>query len=205
MVEHDVGHALMLPVSGDRDGRQGQRVRQVQVDGNKTLNPTLEKQTRVLLKQLGIVPVYTGDEEVIFLPGVVLDAADDERAISFSDVMGDDPDGVSPLFAERAREEIRPIIQFTRRRQNTGPGVLGNVLGRGRVVEHRRDRSGRQADMLGDRLQGHDATGRTASLFALRHGFPRMRFPQPLRPQDRGRSRPSPGLPGRSRQCIRRH
>jgi len=47
------------------------------------------------------VPMHDREEEIVALPQILLDAADDGRAIGITDLFRDYPDRVRPLVAEK--------------------------------------------------------------------------------------------------------
>src|SRR5215467_8144665 len=85
LVHDNVGGSFFLAVSGDGNDRQGYRVLQIQIDGNNAFGAAFEQQAPVLVEQVGIVVVDSGDKEVILLPDVVLDSRDYLPRISVAD------------------------------------------------------------------------------------------------------------------------
>ena len=76
MIENYVGNSLEMPVPGDSNRRQWQRMWEVQVDRDKAFHAALQQQLRVGLQQLGIMAVDAGKEEIILLTQIAFDAGD---------------------------------------------------------------------------------------------------------------------------------
>ncbi len=56
--------------------------------------------------------MHHGQEEVIPLPQVLLNAADDGRAVGVANLFRDNPDRVSTFVAQGAGKKIGPIVKF---------------------------------------------------------------------------------------------
>src|SRR5438105_47105 len=79
MIEHDIGHAINVPVARNRYGGQRQLFIKRSIRGNEPFNPPGQQHLRVSLQQLRIVPMNYGEEEKIMAAQVLLNAADDHR------------------------------------------------------------------------------------------------------------------------------
>ena len=63
-------------------------------------------------QQHRIMPVHHCQKEVLSLSQVLLNPADDRRAVGIADLLGNYPDRVRALVAQRARKKIGPVIEF---------------------------------------------------------------------------------------------
>ena len=93
--------------------------------------------------------------EVAFLQKVIFDAGHDQRGIAFADFRNDDADGEAALLAQRAGHEIWTIVQLASGGADALLRARGNGLGRRRPIDDQGDSRGREAEMLGQRLQAH--------------------------------------------------
>ena len=155
-------------MTGDGNRRQRGRLVYGRIHRDDALDSTLRQQLRVSSQQHGIVPVHHGQEEIVALPQVLLNAADDGRAVGVADLFCDHSDGVGALVAQRARKEIGPVVQFFGGGVDSVLGLLRNGSSRRRIVEHCGNRAGSQSHMLGDGFEGDDLWF-LASLLDLRH------------------------------------
>src|SRR5205823_4208533 len=112
----------------DCDHGNGNRVLQVQVNGDDAFGTALQQQAAVLCKQLGIVVMDASDKEVIFLPGVLLDPGNHLAAVTVTDVRGDHTEGVSAFVAERPGHQVGLVLKLARSFKNSAPGSFGNVF-----------------------------------------------------------------------------
>ncbi len=77
VVEHDVNHALVLGVPGDRHYGHRDGIGLVVIHRNDAFSARLHEQAGIALEQFAIVAVNPGQEEVGPLPHAALDAGDD--------------------------------------------------------------------------------------------------------------------------------
>ena len=99
------------------------------------------------------------------------DASDHHGIVRVTDLC-DDTDSVSSLDAQRAGEEIRPIVKFAGGSEDPILGVLRNRgCGRG-IVQNGGNSAGGQADALGDGLQRDSIPRGLAFGFAELHSNP---------------------------------
>jgi len=63
---------------------------------------------RIRLQQFLVVTMDYRKKKKIVLPQMLLDPADDHRAIRIADFFRDNADGIRALQSQRAREKIRP-------------------------------------------------------------------------------------------------
>ena len=94
--------------------------------------------------------VNHGEEKIIALLQIGLNAADDKRPVCVPDFFGYHADGVGPLLAQGAREKIRTILQFASGSVNPSFRNFGNGTGGGGVVQDSRHSAGSEADPLLD-------------------------------------------------------
>src|SRR5271165_1432818 len=109
------------------------------------------------------------------LPQVLLDAADDSRAVGVSDFFRDHADGVGSLVAESPGEKIWPVVQFLSSGMDTVLRFLGDGTGRRCVVQNRRYGTGSKSNMLGNGFKCHHLRFLNR-LSVLPHGSVRIVF-----------------------------
>ena len=96
--------------------------------------------------------MHAGDEEIILMTRAVFDPGDNRGTVSVANLVGDNADSKSPLLTERAGEKVRPIIQLSSGSDNALTRGLGDVLGRGSVVQDGGNRTGGEPNMGRHRL-----------------------------------------------------
>ena len=74
-------------------------------------------------------------EEIVALPQILLDAANDRRTVGIADLLRDHTNRVSALVAESTGKEVWPIIELLGGRTDAVLGLLRNGPGRWRIVE----------------------------------------------------------------------
>src|SRR5215813_11808129 len=114
MIKDNIGHSTVMAMTGHSNRRQGKRVRQIQVNSDKSFDAALQQQLRVLVEQLGIVTVDSGQEKIATVAQVAFNSCNDGSAIRIADFLGNDADGIGSLAAQAAGQEIRLVIQFSR-------------------------------------------------------------------------------------------
>ena len=72
---------------------------QIKIDRNDSFRTPLNQQARIPFEQIAIVPMDSGDKEIITLPGSVLDASDNAGAVAIPNFVGDDSDSHGASFA----------------------------------------------------------------------------------------------------------
>ena len=87
-------------------------------------------------KQFFFVPMDHREIKEISLAKVTLDPANDQRTVRVADFSRDYSDRVGAFHSQRAREKIRLVIQFARRRENTIPRMSRDGAACGRVIQN---------------------------------------------------------------------
>ena len=123
---------------GDGDRWQRQRTIDKSIDRNETFDPAVQQNLGIFFKEPSIVPVSDGKEEVILLPEVSFNAADDRRTIEIPDLLRDHADHVGALYSEIAGIETGPVIQLKRGPEDSLLRVRRYRKGCRRFVQHRR-------------------------------------------------------------------
>src|SRR5258708_38758035 len=99
MVEGNVGDSLQLFVAGYGNRRQRRRLLYGRIHGDDSLDSPLRQQLRVSTQQYGVVPVHHRQEEIIALPQILLNTADDRRTVVVANLFRNHSDRVSALVA----------------------------------------------------------------------------------------------------------
>src|ERR1700728_2999156 len=140
MVELDGEDAFFSAVSGYGNYGYGQQSLKRHIDSNDALDSTRKQQTRILIQELGPVPVADDEIEELLLQQRIFNAAQHRSRVAFADFWHHDADGRALLFPEAARERIRMVVK---RRGCLKDALLGgrrDTVLRGRVVHDARDR-----------------------------------------------------------------
>ena len=153
VIQDDVRDALHLLVAGNGDGGQCRRLCDRGIHRDEPFHAAREQHLRVGLQEFSVVAMNYRQKEKVMLPQILLDAADDQGAVSVADFFGDYADGIGALHAERARQKIRAVVEFARRGENALLGVCRNGTRRRRIIENGRYRSWREAHVFGNRLE----------------------------------------------------
>src|SRR5260370_36732747 len=64
MVQHDVGHALIVDMSRNGNCRDGQRMGQVEIYSDDSFGATLQQKTRITLEQFKVVAGDAAQETI---------------------------------------------------------------------------------------------------------------------------------------------
>src|ERR1700678_1979921 len=100
MIEHNVGYAFDLVVSGHGDYRHREIEGPRSVDSDQPVYRSFQKHSWIFVNQVGAVAV-TGDEiEISLLKKMIFDPAHHRSRISVADFRNDDPDGETTLGAQ---------------------------------------------------------------------------------------------------------
>jgi hypothetical protein len=135
VIQHNVGHSFDARMTRHRHGWKHQRFFDRRVRRDKPFHSTCQQHMCISLQQSRVVPVKHYQEEVIIFSKVFFDAADHHRTVGGADLFGNHPYRIRPFQPQRAREKIRPVIQFTRRGDNALFGVFGDGPRCGRIVQ----------------------------------------------------------------------
>src|SRR5262249_54383506 len=112
MVQHDVDYTFGIVVTRDCNNRHRQIVVPRRIDRDKAIDGALQKQAGIFVDQISAVTMAGDEVEISLLQQIVLDAAHDHGGISIANFWNDDANGKTALCAERARQEIGPIIEL---------------------------------------------------------------------------------------------
>src|SRR6202795_1643229 len=105
------------------------------------------------------MPVADHKIKIALLQQVVLDAGEHQRRISFADLWHHHTNGKTPLRPQRARHEVRPVVQLTCRRPDALLGAQRDRLGGRRSINDEGHRSWRKPEIFGQKLQAHGLRG----------------------------------------------
>src|SRR5713101_970790 len=89
------------------------------IDCNHSIHVAVQEHLGVLVDQVWPVAMTGYEVEISCLQEIVLDSAQHRGGIALADFWDDDADGEAAARAQRPCEEIRPIVQLSRRRQNS--------------------------------------------------------------------------------------
>ena len=94
VVEHGVGNAGNLAMSGDADDRNRDFVVKLRVDCQKTVDGAVHQEVGVLFDEVGTSEMADGEVEESLLHKVLLDTEHDAGEVAFAELGDDDADGV---------------------------------------------------------------------------------------------------------------
>ena len=129
MVEHNVGYALHVVVSGHGDDGHGKVQVPGGIDGDQAVHRSFEEHPWIFVDEIGAVAVAGYKVEVSLLEEIVFDAAHDRRGVSVADFGDDDADGEAALSAQGAGKEIGAIFEFAGGSEDSVLGILRDGVG----------------------------------------------------------------------------
>src|ERR1700758_2077239 len=169
MIQHNIGDSRKSFVTRNRHRGKRGSLPELQINRDESFHAALQENLGIAVEQFGIVPVNHREKEEILGAQVLFDAADNHRAVSVANFFDDQADGVGALLAERLREEVRPVIEFTSRGEDAIFSALRDGAGRRRIVEYGRDRPRRQSNMIRHSFQSYGLRVFRAWLSIFRH------------------------------------
>src|SRR5580698_968793 len=136
LVQDDVGDSLDRTVASQSHGRQGKRLGDGGVYGDKAFDTPLEQELGIAFEKFAVVAVGHGKVEKTLFAKKTFNATDDHGTIRVANFRGDHTNRKGSLHAESARQKIRPIIQLPGSGEDPVFGVLGHgAAGRGIVKD----------------------------------------------------------------------
>src|SRR6059058_3852605 len=84
---------------------------------------------------------------------MVFDSAHHHGSVALAHLRYHDADGETALRTQRARKEIRAVIELSRGGENPVLGVLRNRRSHGRLIDHEGNGSGRKTEMISQFLE----------------------------------------------------
>ena len=100
VVEDNIGDTFHMIVARHGNDRNGQRESPRGVDGDQTIDGTLEEEPGILINQVSAVAVADDEIEISFLEEMVFDSTHDGSRITIADFGHDDADGETTLSAQ---------------------------------------------------------------------------------------------------------
>ena len=155
MVEDDVDDAFDVVVAGDGDDGDGEVEMPGCIDGDQSVDGALEEHARIFVDEVGTMTMAGDKVEVAFLQEIVLYTAHDGSGISVADFGDNDANGKAALRAQGTGEEVRTVLEFSRRGENAIFRVLGDGVGDRGAVDDQGDGCGRQSKVLGELFEAH--------------------------------------------------
>src|SRR5437588_7286942 len=174
MIQHNIGDSRKSFVTRNRHRGKRGSLPELHINRDESFHAALQENLRVAVEEFGIVPVNHREKEEILGAQVLLDAADNHRAVSVANFFDDQADGVGALLAERLREEVRPVIEFTSGGEDAILSALRDGAGRRRIIEYGRDRPRRQSNVIRHSFQSYGGRVIRAWLSIFRHGDVRL-------------------------------
>src|ERR1700677_332348 len=152
IVEHYVGYSAHPPVACDGNHRQRQLVYQVGVDGNQTLRAAADKHARILLDQIGWMPVMGDKVEIFFFEETIPYAGHHFRVIAIGQYRNQNADRHGTAIPQGPGKKTRLVVEFKRCLANSLPGGFGNGAS-GDLVQDDRNRRRVELKVSRERLE----------------------------------------------------
>ena len=129
VIQHDVGDAIDIVVSGD--GNDGHRKVEVprSVDGDEAINRALEEHSGIFVDEIGAVAMAGDEVKVAFLEEVVLNATHNRGRVTIADLGNNDSDSEAALGAERTGEEVGAVLELSGGGEDAVFGLLRDGIG----------------------------------------------------------------------------
>jgi hypothetical protein len=172
VIEHGVGNAGNLAVSRDADGRNGDFVVKLGVDGQEAVDGAVHQQVGILLDEVGTSEMAHCEVEEALLHEVLLDAEHDAGEVAFGEFGDDDADGVRKTRAQHAGVHVGSVVEFFGGCLDSLMGGLRDGLCDRGVVKYDRDSCGGEIKVLGEDFKGYRLTCVGWALLFLCHRSP---------------------------------
>ena len=179
VVEHDVGDTTHLPVAGDGDDGNLERLSQQGVDQDKAVDGALGEESRIAVDQVGTTLMADNEVQVAGFEKVFLDTVHDHSEVAFAELGDDYPNGKALARAQGTSEEVCLVVELFCGGEYAVAGLRRDALCTGSVVDHEGHGRGRDAEISGERLQAYRTVVILASRSAL-HGCHRVTIVVPL-------------------------
>ncbi len=164
LVKNDVGYAFDFAMTGYGNCRQtANALLKGRIDKNEPFDRAIQKETRILLDQIGLATMACSEIEVALFDEVLLHAAENLHGVAVIQFGNKHSDGERLAFAERARKETRPVVELGRGFNHAIASFLRDRADSGRIVQDQRDRGRREVEILSEGAQ-------TDGLAGPRHG-----------------------------------
>ena len=148
LVQHNIRHAFNLAMSGHGYHRQIHPMGQHGVDHKEPFDRAIQKKTRILLNQVWLTAMTGGQVEIPLLDEILLDTGQHLRCITIAQFRNEHTHQEGLALAQRPCIKARPVVEFGSRLRHPVPGLLRNRPHAGSVVEHQRDRSRGEVQVL---------------------------------------------------------
>jgi hypothetical protein len=160
LVEDHVSDPFEVAMAGDSHHGQLDAVVQHGVDEDESLHRAVHQQARVLFNQVGLAVVTGSQIEVALFDEELLDTSEYMGDVMVVQVGHQHADRECLSLAQRAGIEAGPVIELGRGRRDPIAGLLGDRAHARSVVQHQRDGSRRQIQVLAENAQADRLIGR---------------------------------------------
>src|SRR5690242_15295383 len=109
-------------------------VLRVPIHQNYAFHSALHEHVRVGLKLIALMVVDTANKKVVVLPQKFFNSRDDQRGVGITQIVGDNSQSISALFAERTSQQIGTIVKLSCRGMNAITRSLRNMSSRRRII-----------------------------------------------------------------------
>src|ERR1700723_1020471 len=155
MIQHNIRNPFPPAMPGNRNCWQWQGPIDQSVHGNQSFHTAIQQKVRIGFQQPGIIADSNCKKEVVLLPKVSFNAADDGGAVEVPDLLSDHANRIGAFHTQIASIEAGPVIQLTGGLENSLVRLWWHRLGRRGFVQHRRTGSLREPHALGYHLARH--------------------------------------------------
>ena len=153
VIEHDIGDAAHLLMTGDGDDWDVDELVELRVDEDEAIDGAFGEQPWITVDEVRFALVTDDEVKIPGLKQVLLDAVHDHGEVALAKLRHDDADREALARAQRASEKIGFEIELLRAFEHALASLEWNALRSGGVVDDDRDCGRRKAEMLGQRLQ----------------------------------------------------
>src|SRR5581483_1041950 len=163
MVQDDVGYALHFIVPRDSYNRHRHVVMPGSIDGDQTVDGTIQKQLGILVYQIRAVAMAGDEVKITLVQKMVLNPAHDHGSVALTHFRDHNPDSETSLRAQRAGEKVGTIVEFSCRRKNPVFYLLQDRCGNWGLIDNEGDGGRGEPEIIRQLLQTHGAVATTVS------------------------------------------
>src|SRR5882757_5679067 len=168
MVKHYIGNSTHTAMAGDGHDWKREFVDQVGINGNQTLGAAADQHARILLDQVGPVPVVGDEVEIVFLEQPVSDTSHHFRVIAVGQYGHQDANGHGATISQGAGKETGLVVEFDRCLANSLPGSFRDGAP-GYFIQDDRYGGRVEIQVSGEGLEADTCVSLAAIVHALAH------------------------------------
>src|SRR5882757_2067944 len=160
-------------MAGDGHDRKREFVDQVGINRNQALGAAADQHARILLDQIGPVPVVGNEVEIVFLEQPVSDTGHHFRVIAVGQYRHQDANRHGATISQRAGKETGLVVEFERRLANSLPRSFRDGASR-HFIQDNRYGGWVEIQVSSQGLEADTCVRLAAIVLALAHGTYRI-------------------------------